>query len=69
MGVGRRPGLGGGGGAGRGEARHSLKLTRGPRRGYKNVRKQPTGLSKEVRGGPSWRTGAGWGGGADPTLW
>lgn len=33
----------------RGEARRSLKLTRGPRRGYKNVKKQPTGLSKEVR--------------------
>ncbi|XP_007113974.1 multiple myeloma tumor-associated protein 2 isoform X1 [Physeter macrocephalus] len=34
-------------GRGRGEVRSSLKLTRGPRRGYKNVRKQPTGLSKE----------------------
>ena len=33
----------------RGEARRSLKLTRGLRRGYKNVKKQPTGLSKEVR--------------------
>ena len=33
----------------RGEACRSLKLTRGPRRGYKNVKKQPTGLSKEVR--------------------
>lgn len=56
-GQGTSEGRGGGGGA---EARPAAPDARArPYRGYKNVRKQPTGLSKEVSSSPD---GAGWDG-------